>query len=210
MKPAWDQLMTEFKDSKTGLVADVDCTKEEELCGQQKVEGYPTIKWGKIGELKDYEGERELSGLQKFAKNNLGPVCGPKSLSECDETQKKQIEEFMKLDDAALKAKMVEKEKAVEALEKAFEKEVAALEAAHQLKEDAKNAKVKAISAQGLGAMSLVWKERYPPPPPPPPEEEDHGDEGEQGQDGEDPDGADGDDEGMDGDEPAGGRGDEL
>lgn len=206
MKPAWDQLMVDFKDSKTGLVADVDCTKEEDLCSQQKVEGYPTIKWGKIGELKDYEGDRELGALQEFAKTNLGPICGPKSLSECDETQKKQIEEFMKLDDEALKTKMTEQNKAVEAIEKEFEKEIEALEAAHKVKEDAKNAKVNAINAEGLSSMNIVWKDRYPPPPPPPPEEEDMGEEGEEGMDGEDPDGADGDD----GEEPPAGRSDEL
>ena len=41
MKPAWDRLMDEFKDSKTALVADVDCTVEEELCREQGVEVPP-------------------------------------------------------------------------------------------------------------------------------------------------------------------------
>ena len=45
MKPAWDQLMEEFKDSKTAVVADVDCTVEEELCSTHGVQGYPTIKY---------------------------------------------------------------------------------------------------------------------------------------------------------------------
>merc|ERR1711924_266455 len=99
---------------------------------------------------------------------------------------------FMKLDDEALKTKMTEQNKA--------------LEAAHKVKEDAKNAKVNTINAEGLSSMNIVWKDRYPPPPPPPPEEEDMGEEGEEGMDGEDPDGADGDD----GEEPPEGRSDEL
>ena len=31
MKPAWDSLMEEFADSKTALVADVDCTVTSSL-----------------------------------------------------------------------------------------------------------------------------------------------------------------------------------
>merc|ERR1712166_1421465 len=46
MKPAWDSLMEEFADSKTALVADVDCTVEEALCSTHGVQGYPTIKHG--------------------------------------------------------------------------------------------------------------------------------------------------------------------
>jgi len=203
MKPAWDQLMGEFKDSKTALVGDVDCTKEdnEALCSKNGVEGYPTIKWGKIGALKDYDGGREFEEMMEFAKANLGPVCGPKSLAECDETQKKQITEYMALKDEDLQKQMKEKEAAVEALEKEFEAELKKLEEKHTELAKAKTDKVDVIKTEGLASMQMVWKDRHPPPPPPPMEEEEDA-EGENGDLG-DEDGEDGDDgpEGDDGSE---------
>jgi len=190
MKPAWDKLMEEFKDSPTALVGDVDCTVYESLCSKYKVEGFPTIKWGKIADLKDYEGERELEDLRKFATENLGPICGVKSLNECDETQKKLIEEAMKLKDDDLKAKLKEKNDLVEKLEKEFD------EAYAKLEKD-KNDKVKDIQKNGLSAFKMVWTDRHPPPPPPPEDEGDEsGDEGE-GAEGDDADASDGDDKGK-------------
>jgi len=182
MKPAWDKLMEEFKDKPGALVGDVDCTVHESLCSKYKVEGFPTIKWGKVDNLKDYEGERELGDLRKFAEENLGPICGVKSLNECDETQKKLIEDAMKLKDDDLKAKLKEKTDLVEKIEKEFD------EAAAKLEKD-KNDKVKDIQTSGLSAFKMVWTDRHPPPPPPPPEDE--GDEGEEGAEGDDADGED-------------------
>jgi hypothetical protein len=43
MKPAWDKLMTEFKDHKEVLVGDCDCTADgKSLCEEVGVQGYPT------------------------------------------------------------------------------------------------------------------------------------------------------------------------
>ena len=39
--------MDEYEGHPSVLVADVDCTAAgQELCQQQDVQGYPTIKWG--------------------------------------------------------------------------------------------------------------------------------------------------------------------
>merc|ERR1711959_835568 len=92
MKPAWDKLMEEFKDSKTALVADVDCTVHQDLCSKYGVQGYPTIKYGDVNNLEDYQGGRSLEDLQTFAKENLGPTCGPANLDLCDAEQKKKVE----------------------------------------------------------------------------------------------------------------------
>jgi hypothetical protein len=39
MKPAWDKLGDEYKGSKTVIIADVDCTKEQDLCQKYGVSG---------------------------------------------------------------------------------------------------------------------------------------------------------------------------
>lgn len=45
MKPAWDQLSTEFLGSKGSGVYDVDCTAAgKPLCDANDVTGFPTIK----------------------------------------------------------------------------------------------------------------------------------------------------------------------
>merc|ERR1712159_807484 len=77
MKPAWDKLMEDFKDSKTALVADVDCTVHQDLCGKHGVQGYPTIKYGDPNNLEDYQGGRSYDDLSTFAKAGLSPSCRP-------------------------------------------------------------------------------------------------------------------------------------
>jgi len=43
MKPAWDKLMAEYKDSKDVLIGDADCTADaKSLCEEIGVQGYPT------------------------------------------------------------------------------------------------------------------------------------------------------------------------
>lgn len=96
MKPAWDKLMAEFEGSPTSLVADVDCTAAgQKLCEKNGVQGYPTIKHGDPGDLKDYQGGRDFDSLKKFAEENLGPQCGPGSLDLCDDQLKAKFEKYM-------------------------------------------------------------------------------------------------------------------
>mmetsp|Transcript_138040 Transcript_138040/g.243457 ORF Transcript_138040/g.243457 Transcript_138040/m.243457 type:complete len:282 (+) Transcript_138040:79-924(+) len=89
--------MDDFKDSPTSLVADVDCTAAEgkELCQTHGVRGYPTIKYGDPGDMKDYNGGRSYEDLKKFADENLGPSCGPANLELCSDEVKPKVEKYM-------------------------------------------------------------------------------------------------------------------
>merc|ERR1719486_947364 len=99
--------MAEFKDSKTALIADVDCTAGgKSLCDSVGVRGYPTIKHGDPNNLEDYKGGRDFASLKKFAEENLGPQCGPANLDLCDDEQKKAIEEIQALSADELDAKI--------------------------------------------------------------------------------------------------------
>lgn len=87
--------MDEFKDSKTALVADVDCTTEgKSLCEKHEIRGYPSLKWGDPNGLQDYNGGRDFNALKTFADENLGPSCGPDNLELCDEETKQMIVKF--------------------------------------------------------------------------------------------------------------------
>jgi len=91
--------MDDFKDSKTALVADVDCTAGgQSLCEKNGVKGYPTIKYGDPTDMQKYEGGRSYDDLKKFADENLGPTCGPDNLDLCNDEDKKLINKFMKMD----------------------------------------------------------------------------------------------------------------
>jgi hypothetical protein len=115
--------MNEYKDSKTALVADVDCTAGgQSLCEKHKVDGYPSIKYGDPDELKDYSGGRDLASLQKFAAENLGPTCDPDNLDLCDETDKKFITKFKKWDVDELDLAIEEKTEKLNKIEAATKK----------------------------------------------------------------------------------------
>merc|ERR1719159_2176743 len=120
MKPDWDKLMAEFKDSKTALVADVDCTTGgKSLCESVGVRGYPTIMYGDPNDLQDYKGGRTFADLKKFAEG-LGPQCGPANLDLCDDAKKKQIEEFQALGSAKREEMIKSKEAEITKLEADF------------------------------------------------------------------------------------------
>merc|ERR1712084_197140 len=110
MKPAWDKLIDLYKGDKNILIADVDCTADgKDLCEDVGVQGFPTIKHGDPNNLEDYEGGRDYKALSKFAKENLGPKCGPATLDLCDEGNKTMIEKFMTMDKAKLDELIAEK-----------------------------------------------------------------------------------------------------
>merc|ERR1711871_1345232 len=156
MKPAWDQLMEEFKDSKTAVVADVDCTVHQDLCGKHGVQGYPTIKYGDPNNLEDYQGGRSFEDLQTFAKENLGPSCGPANLDICDAEQKKSVEEAMALSAEDLDKKIAEGEKKVEDAESTFKSEVEKHQAKYESLQKEKDEAIAAVKKGGLGMLKSV------------------------------------------------------
>jgi len=108
MKADWEKLMDDFKDSPTALVGDVDCTADgKPLCDSNGVQGFPTIKYGDVGDLKDYQGGRKYEDLKKFADENLGPTCGPgENLELCDAEMRPKIEAYAKMSAGKLEGKI--------------------------------------------------------------------------------------------------------
>mmetsp|Transcript_36820 Transcript_36820/g.86440 ORF Transcript_36820/g.86440 Transcript_36820/m.86440 type:complete len:128 (+) Transcript_36820:252-635(+) len=99
--------MDEFNGSPGSLVADVDCTTEgQSLCTKFEIKGYPTIKYGEPGDLKDYQGGRDFDSLKKFAEENLGPTCGPANMDLCGDEMKKKIEGYLAMSADRLEGKI--------------------------------------------------------------------------------------------------------
>jgi len=126
------------------------------LCETHGVRGYPTIKYGDPDDLQDYKGGRTLKDLQKFASENLKPVCSPANIDLCDADKKKQIEELQALSADELDAKIKAEEKKQKDAEKTFEEEVDKLQKRYQSLQKEKEETLDAIKASGLGLMKSV------------------------------------------------------
>lgn len=161
MKPDWDKLMEEFKDSPAALIADVDCTAEggEELCQEHGIQGYPSLKYGDPADLQDYEGGRDFESLQEFAKENLKPMCSPMNIDLCDDEKKAQIKKFedMIADGSLAKAIEVE-EKKLEDADAVFEAEVEKLQERYEKLSKDNEDTIAAVKAAGLSLMKSVMK----------------------------------------------------
>jgi len=154
MKPAWDKLMAEYKGD--GLIADVDCTKEQALCSQAGVQGYPTIKYGQTSDLQAYNGGRDFDSLKKFADENLGPSCGPANLDLCSAEEKAAIDAAMAKDAATLEAEIKAGDEAIAKAGTDFEAEVKKLQSAYEGLQKAKDEKIAEVKSSGLGLLKTV------------------------------------------------------
>jgi hypothetical protein len=157
MKPAWDSLMEEFADSKTAVIADVDCTVEEALCADHGVQGYPSIKHGSPDALEDYNGGRDLDALKEFAATNLGPSCSPDNLDLCSDEQKKAISDASALSQEDRDAKIAAGEKAMADAETTFTTEVEKLQKNYEALMEDKEKAVKEAKAP-LAVLKQVNK----------------------------------------------------
>jgi len=157
MKPDWDRLMKEFEQSTTALVADVDCTADgKELCTKVGVKGYPTLKYGDPNNLDDYKGGRTYDDLLTFAKENLGPTCGPGNMDLCDDEQKTKIEEIQSRGLEKLEAEITKIEETIEAAETHFADEVKKLQDTYEKLMKEKEETVQTAKDKDLGLMKTV------------------------------------------------------
>jgi hypothetical protein len=157
MKPDWDKLMKEFDGSSDQLVGDVDCTTAgKALCDANGVKGYPTIKWGDPSALEDYSGGRDFKSLQKFAQENLKPVCSPGNVDLCDEQKQKEIKRYLAMDQKELTKLIKAEEEKLETAETEYKESVAKLQENYKQLSTDKDETIAAVKSAGLGLMKAV------------------------------------------------------
>ena len=110
MKPAYDQLGDEYADSSSVLIGDADCTASgKELCNDNDVRGYPTIKYfnGETGPKgADYSGGRDFDSLKKFVEDNLEVKCLLDNTEGCSDKEKEFMGKWKAKDKAEITAQL--------------------------------------------------------------------------------------------------------
>lgn len=161
MKPAWDQLASEYDSNPNIAIVDVDCTKDEskEVCSKYGVRGYPTIKYftGSTDASGDkYEGGRTFKDLKEFVDENFGPSCGPDNLDLCSSEQKAEIEKYVAMDAADVQKLLDEKTEAIDSAEKTFKSEVEKLQKKYESLMEEKDSAIAAIQPELRVIRSVV------------------------------------------------------
>jgi len=109
MKPAWDQLGDEYASSSSVVIADVDCTVEQDLCSKYDVKGYPTIKYftAEVDEKgADYSGGRTFDDLKKFVSESLEVKCTLADPTGCSDKEKDFMTKWKGKDKAEAKSQL--------------------------------------------------------------------------------------------------------
>jgi len=131
--PDMEKLATDYKNSRSVGVFQVDCTAGGQgLCGKYGVQGYPTIKVFKFKEgsknPQDYNGAREYNSIKKYIEANLaGPECSLEDKEGCEPGERKILEDSEQMSVADRRAKITEMENQIKEKKnkaKELEKEV--------------------------------------------------------------------------------------
>lgn len=128
-----------YADTPNVLIGKVDCTGSgKDTCGQNQVQGYPTIKTIVDGKTADFNGARDFNALKREVegKMNPRPACSLESKDACSKEDRAILEESEKMSKAERLAKI-----------KAVEQEV------KDLRQQAKDAEKKAKQLQESVAL---------------------------------------------------------
>ena len=157
LKPAWDELMKKYEGHAEILVAESDCDGSgKALCQEMQVQGYPTVKFGDPAALTDYQGARDLDGLQKFADSELRPACSLSRMELCDAEKRAQLEMLQAMPAEDLNAEIEKSEREIAAVEAQFKAEVERLQADYKKLQDDKSDAVLDIKSSGLAIMKAI------------------------------------------------------
>lgn len=161
MEDAWIELEEHFENSKSKLIAEVDCTAEQgmPICEEHGVSNFPTLLWGDVSNLQEYEGPRDFESLKKFSDKHLKPRCGPDNVQLCDKPTRQEIRRLKKLSLHDLDKEIAAKTEEYNKIEREFKKFVDGLESKHEEAKKKKDEQIKTIKDSGLLLMKAVERD---------------------------------------------------
>ncbi|CAJ1422766.1 unnamed protein product [Effrenium voratum] len=111
LQPEWDQMAKVFADTPNVIIGQVDCTGSgQSFCGENGVQGYPTLKLWKDGRMQDYNGGRDFNSMKREVERKLEPrpACSLESKDACKAEDLAILEESEKMSKAERAAKIKE------------------------------------------------------------------------------------------------------
>uniref|UniRef100_A0A7S2CGK7 Thioredoxin domain-containing protein n=1 Tax=Octactis speculum TaxID=3111310 RepID=A0A7S2CGK7_9STRA len=157
LAPVWGELTDHYEGSDTVFIGKADCTADgKDLCTENGIRGYPSLRFGDPSMLEEYKGGRTLDALKTFADTELKPSCSPSNIDLCDGDKKAEIEKFMAMPLADLEAAIEEKNAAIKEAEETFQAAGDALRKQYEALAEAKDASIEEIKGSGLSLMKSV------------------------------------------------------
>lgn len=85
--PEFSKAADELNESHPDIkLAQIDCTKEEKLCEEFKIEGYPTLRVFRGVSMDEYQGPRSAEGIARYMiRQSMPPVQVPGTWEELQE-----------------------------------------------------------------------------------------------------------------------------
>merc|ERR1711918_222776 len=98
----------------------------------------------------------DYDALEKFAKENLKPMCSPANIDLCDEEKKAEIAKFEAMGADALAEEIETKKGDIKKAEDTFSEEVKKLQDTYQQLQKDKDEAIADVKSSGLGLMQAV------------------------------------------------------
>jgi protein disulfide-isomerase A1 len=92
MAADWNRLAEEAPSDV--FIKDVNCGEQSDLCNDNDVQGYPTIKYWINGQEHDYDGSREFDDMHSFVLAELSLPCNFKERENCSEKALKYVQKW--------------------------------------------------------------------------------------------------------------------
>ncbi|KAF9346446.1 hypothetical protein BGX26_002063 [Mortierella sp. AD094] len=98
LAPTYDELAKHLKGKVN--VAKVDCTRNEEICGRQRIPGYPTIKFHQFNSDIEYNKHRTLEHMAEFALGATVPSVKPLASNDLENIKRQNDVSFVYIHDS--------------------------------------------------------------------------------------------------------------
>jgi hypothetical protein len=141
---------------QVALVLGIDCTGTgEEICDFFGIEKLPSLMYGTLNDLQLYDGGRTFGELNKFASENLGPMCSALHQDLCDKTTRNSFEQMMDMSTNELEAMVMDREKRMSEVQEKFDLQMEDLQEMYATLDEERDSAMREIRDENGGLILL-------------------------------------------------------